>query len=131
MIDGIAPLNHEIQDARAAYDATKQHLYSVIRTAQADCPHMQVLHAEYDLIGGSRTLYPLRMCVCCRLEEEATMGSTQEDWRVRGSANSARPVLGNEPHRLVIPVERVEIYRLRLPTPGGRWLANLAGDKEA
>jgi len=119
MIDGLAPLRHEIEGPYERYRVARCELFRAIRTAQADCPHLQVLHTEGFPTPGAAPTPPLRMCACCRLEEEGTLMSSRVSWTPRGS-REAKPVLGNEPARLVVEAEREEIYRLRLP--GGRCL---------
>lgn len=124
MIDGLAPRRATIEKALTAYRAAEDALRDVIRAEQDACPHLQILHADWQ-DNSFGYLRPLRICVCCGLEEEGTIRSTAKSWHTHGPS---KPVLGNEPARLVIPAEREDIYALRLP--GARHLTNRKTEEE-
>jgi hypothetical protein len=114
MVDGLAPLNAEIDGLLAEYESAQGLLVLAIRANQAVCPHLQILHADWETntFGG---LKPLRLCACCRLEEESCSAhSSPTSWR--GHMYS-KGVLGNSTVRLIIPAKREDIYALRLPGP--------------
>lgn len=120
-INGLAPIHENLRGVLEVYQTAEDALLERIPVVQAECSHPQVLHADYKYLEYFSSLMPLRMCACCRIEEEGSLWSDSDRWNVRGYET---PTLGNAPHRLVVAVERDQIYNLRLPGP--RYLANKA-----
>lgn len=118
-IAGLAPLDPRIKMALERFRSAERDLDGVVRALQRTCPHMQVLHVEYQSPAYGEGLKSLRMCACCRIEEDGSLGSSLRAWGRRGGGKST---LGNAPHRLVVLVSHEDIRRLRLP--GGRYLNN-------
>jgi len=112
MIDGLAPLNKLISDALHDFREFEATLAAAIAMSQDTCPHMQVIHCDLHDMEYFSALEPLRMCTCCRVEEEGTYLADRRNWRVPGLV---KPTLGNEPHRLVVEARREDLYALRLP----------------
>lgn len=128
MINGLAPLDEKIQEKYDAYLKAKEELVETIEAAQAECSHSQVFHAEYKSQDYGYGIKPRRMCVICRLEEEGSIWSGMNSWSPR---EYGKGELDNEPHRLVIKVEKHdEIYKMRLPTPPEKFLWSANKDRK-
>lgn len=109
-MNGMTPLAGDIEQRLSELKDAEKALADQIAVAQSKCAHAIVAHLDYQ----GRGCPPRRICLACRLETEGSHWSSVRNWSDRDHMRD--PELGNDPSRLVVPVDRSDdFYKLRLP----------------
>lgn len=106
-------LDPELSAGRATIDAAAEAWTEQVRQLRATCDHPIVVEVPYQPCAYLLGLRAQRMCLRCRLEEEAeTPRCGTRQWSAEGKQ---KPDLGNTPTRVVLPLDdRDRFYTLRL-----------------
>lgn len=102
-------LSGELLEAKNQLELAKQKLSDAVRLAQSKCEHKFVGFCEYKRLEYLASLKPIRLCLECRLEEEATSLYSNVD-----SMWSREHKLNPSPSRVYITMPRESLYKLRI-----------------
>jgi hypothetical protein len=100
----ITAAQERISDAKADRDR-------LVAEVQSSCEHLIVSECAYQSSQYLSPLMPRRICNHCCLEEEGSHWSGGTTWSKADYSGPA--VLGNKDGRIVVPVSRETVYRMR------------------
>lgn len=100
-----------IQAQIDAIDAAKAALKNAVTDVQASCEHRVVSEMPYRSGQYLGSTPAHRICNHCRIIEEGSHWSGGATW---SRHDYAKPVLGNEDGRMVLPITSDDFYKLRI-----------------
>jgi hypothetical protein len=106
-------LHENILADKLALEAAKLTLLGTVAAVQQECTHTLVGVCDYQKLEWFPSLRPIRICLQCRLEEEApgTYSNIRGNW---GSVISNKYALDPSPTRIYVEMERNKLMNLRV-----------------
>lgn len=103
-------LNKHVLHARNRLEKAKVDLAEELAEAQSKCSHEIVAYCDYEKLEYLSSLKPLRLCLECRLVEEAHYLFAKVDSEWLGKVYALNPA----PDRIYITLTRRTLYSLRI-----------------